>query len=272
MILLKTDPHSGILYRQWQAGSSKAVFLLVHGLGGHSARWEFFSEYFLRQGFSSYAIELKGFGETKDVRGHVSSFNVYYDDLRVLIAIIKKENPGKKIFLVGESMGGLIAFIFAAKEPQLLSGAVCLVPAFGSAMKFPAYYYPQILGSLLYNSKKQFKMPFNAQMCTKDAQYQKVMDANPAEHRFATSSLLINILIEQIRALILKNKQTIPLLFMTSGKDYLVDEDLVRKVFRSMKARDKEIIEYPELLHALSIELERQKVFDDILNWINKRA
>jgi alpha-beta hydrolase superfamily lysophospholipase len=271
MIPLKTDPQSGILYRQWQAGSPRAVFLLIHGMGGHSARWEFFTEYFLRQDFSSYAIELKGFGETRDIKGHVSSFNVYYNDLRALSAIINKENPGKKIFLVGESMGGLIAFVFALKEPHLLNGVVCMVPAFGSAMKIPWYYYFQLVASLFYNRRKQFKMPFNAAMCTKDTQYQKVMDANPAEHRFATTSLLISIIIEQIRAMTLKNKLKIPVLFMAAGKDYLVDEKLVRKVFYSMKVKDKEIVEYPELLHALPIELERQKVFDDVLTWVNKK-
>ena len=271
MIPIKADPESGILYRQWQVDSPRAVFLLVHGMGGHSARWGFFTDYFKEKNFSLYAIELKGFGETKELKGHIDSFNVYYNDLRALSAIIKKENPGKKIILVGESMGGLIAFVFALKEPRILSGAVCMVPAFGSAMKFSALTYLQIFASLLYDQRKQFKMPFDAKMCTKDTEYQKVMDANPAEHRFATSGLLIGILIEQLRAMARKNDLKVPVLFMASGKDYLVDENLVRKVFGGMKAEDKEIIEYPELLHSLSIELERQKVFDDVLNWVNKK-
>jgi alpha-beta hydrolase superfamily lysophospholipase len=30
-----------IMYRRWNVPSSKAVLLLVHGLGAHSARWDF---------------------------------------------------------------------------------------------------------------------------------------------------------------------------------------------------------------------------------------
>ena len=34
---------------------------------------------------------------------------------------------------------------------------------------------------------------------------------------------------------------------------------------------DKQLIEYPEMFHALSIDLDREKVFADILNWVERR-
>jgi len=43
------------------------------------------------------------------------------------------------------------------------------------------------------------------------------------------------------------------------------------KVFRGLKTKDKKIIMYPEMYHALSIELAREKVFEDILRWLIKR-
>jgi len=55
-----------ILFRRWNAapGSSattgltspKAVFLLVHGLGAHSARWDFMARDFAGRGYTSYAL------------------------------------------------------------------------------------------------------------------------------------------------------------------------------------------------------------------------
>jgi len=52
-----------LLYRRWDAGpafaSPKAVFVLVHGLGAHSARWEFLAGHFAARGFASSAIELR---------------------------------------------------------------------------------------------------------------------------------------------------------------------------------------------------------------------
>jgi alpha-beta hydrolase superfamily lysophospholipase len=48
-----------IIYKRWVAPSPRAVFLLVHGLGAHAGRWETAAEDFLKNGISSYAVELK---------------------------------------------------------------------------------------------------------------------------------------------------------------------------------------------------------------------
>lgn len=269
---IKTDSATGILYRRWQAASPQAVLLLVHGLGGHSARWDFLAEYFLRHNISSYAIELKGFGETKGLRGHIDSFKIYYNDIRSLHRIIRGDNPDKKVLILGESMGGLMAFIMAITDADLFSGCICLVPAFASVMKFSISEYIKIFSSLAYNPRKQFVMPFTSQMCTQDVEYQKIMDTDTArEHRLATSGLLINIATEQIRALVLKNKLQIPVLFQIAGKDTLVSAQASKNVFRGLTLKEKELIEYPDMLHAISIELNRKTAFDDILKWIQKR-
>lgn len=270
---IRTDPQTGILYRRWQAASPKAVLLLVHGLGGHSARWSFLADYFQQNNISSYGIELKGFGETQGLRGHIDSFKIYYNDVRSLYRIIKNENPDKKVFILGESMGGLMAFLMVITDPNLFSGVICLVPAFASAMKFSILEYVKILSSVLYNRRKQFTVPFTSQMCTQDVEYQKVMDSDTLkEHRLATSGLLFNILIEQVRAQKLKDKLITPVLFQLAGKDVMADARVGRKAFQSLKLKDKTIIEYPDMFHALSIELERKKVFDDTLKWMQTRV
>ena len=40
---------------------------------------------------------------------------------------------------------------------------------------------------------------------------------------------------------------------------------------KKMKDKDKEMIEYPGMYHSLSIDLGREKVFEDILDWILRR-
>lgn len=268
---LNIDEKTGVSYRQWNAPSPKAVFLLVHGLGAHSQRWIFLADFFLKNGYSSYAIELRGFGRTKELKGDVESFNIYLDDIRSLCRIIKEENPDKKVFLIGESMGALIGFLAAAQLPKLWNGAILLSPVFRSRLKMPTLNYLKIFFSLFYNPRKQIHIPFDAKMCTRDVAYQKVMDANPLEHRLATARLLLNIVSSQIRAQSLRSAVYAPILFLISGKDELADAKASQKLFQGLKTEDKEIILYPEMRHALSIELEREKVFKDILGWTERR-
>lgn len=265
---MRTDEKTGIMYRKWEASSPTAVFLLVHGLGAHSARWEFLSEMFLSHNVSSYAIELKGCGETQNLRGHIDSFDIYYNDIHSLRDIIVKENPGKRIFLVGESLGGLISYIDALTNPDLFTGLILLSPAFTNRFKPSVLDYIKIFFPLLYNPKKQHKMPFTSKMCTRDTTYEMAMDADHREHRLATSKFIINLLTAQSKAKTLKDREDMHILFLLSGDDQIVDPEISKKVFEKLTARDKKIIQYPDMYHALSVDLGKERVSENILKWL----
>jgi acylglycerol lipase len=261
-----------ILYRKWETANPRAVLLLVHGLGAHTARWNFLADYFTAKGFASYALELKGFGATPDrPRGHIDSFNIYYADILKLYDIIQKENPSRKVYLLAESLGGLIAFMLACQYPDKFAGQILISPAFQNGMRFKFSAYLTLISQIFVNPKKTVEMPFTSAMCTRDLAYQKVMDNNPDESRVASLKMLINILFAQLAALKLAKTLRIPSLFLIAGKDYLINEQAARHVFDGLKLQDKAKIEYPEMLHALSIDLGREQVFADILNWLGKR-
>jgi alpha-beta hydrolase superfamily lysophospholipase len=67
------------------------------------------------------------------------------------------------------------------------------------------------------------------------------------------------------------NQLKTPVLFLLAGKDLLVDPRESESVFKKLKIKDKTLIKYPEMLHALSIDLGREKVFEDIFSWLTKR-
>jgi len=266
--LIGTD----IRYRKWDSAGNKAVLLLVHGLGAHSARWDFAGEYFSQKGFPCYAIELKGFGQTPErPRGHIDSFNIYYQDILKLRSIIEKEHQGKTVFLFAESMGGLISFMLMSQAQSRFSGQILISPAFKNGMTFSLLSYIKLVFFLIFNRKGTIEMPFTSAMCTRDESYQKVMNNNPDEVRVASAKLLIEVLFAQLKAKKAADKINKPSLFLLSGKDYLVDEVFGAKMIAGFKFGDKTVIKYPEMLHALSIELDREKVFSDILTWLGTR-
>jgi alpha-beta hydrolase superfamily lysophospholipase len=263
----KTD----IIYTVHDAAGSKAVFLLVHGLGASVNRWEALSNYFAKAGFSSYALELKGFGRTKGEQGYIDSFNTYIKDILHLARIISKDHPGKKIFLLGESMGALIAFLTAIEHPAPFSGLVLISPAFTSKLKFKAIDYLAIAVSLLYNPKRRFRIPFNSKMCTRDAEYQRKLDSDASEHRIATARLLCEIIFAQVKSRMEKKKLKMPALFLVAESDKLVKPSDTKKIFKTLNIDDKKLIAYRGMRHALSIDIGKEKVFDDILSWTSGR-
>jgi len=239
-------------------------------MGAHSGRWEFLANFFLRENISSYAIELRGFGETSGLRGYVDSFNTYLSDIRRLRDIIAGEHPGKKIFIVGESLGGLIAFHAAATMGGFFSGLVAISPAFKGKLKFDVLEYLDIFSSAIFNSRKQFRMRFTASMCTRDFYYQRLLDMDRREHKLATARLLFETALAQIKSPILRNKLKIPTLFLLSGNDSLVDMKASERIFENLKVKNKKIIAYPDMQHALSVETGKEKVFRDMLGWLEE--
>lgn len=271
MISLKEDELTGLTYRQWASPGAKAAILLIHGLGAHSGRWEFLARFLIERGISSYAIELRGFGGTKGLKGHVDSFDIYFNDILRLRDIIKKENAGKKVFLAGESMGAVIAILAASQAPEAYEGLICLSPAIVSRLPFSFLDYIRIILLLIFNPKKQLDMPFSSVQITHDTEYQKVMDSSPLEHRLATPRMLSNIAVSQLRLGFLKNKLHIPSLFLIAADDKLVDKRASKFFFKSLTAEDKELIEYPGMYHSLSVEFGKEKVFEDMFKWMAKR-
>jgi len=270
--MIREDAKTGIIYRKWAAASPKAALLLVHGLGTYGDSWKFAGDFFLKRNISSYAVDLRGFGKTRGLRGHVDSFDIYYDDIKALREIIVRENGPVKIFLTGQSMGGVIVFAASALNPHLFDGTICLAPAFTAKLPFSAVEYADIFASFFYNGKKNFNLPFSAEMCTRDTEHQRAMNSDDLEIRFATSRLLVSIFLAGLRGRFLKNKIDGPVLFLLAGEDALVSSRACRKVFKGLRTKDKTLIEYPGMHHALNVELDRDKVFADIFKWVRDRS
>jgi alpha-beta hydrolase superfamily lysophospholipase len=244
---------------------------MVHGLGGHSNNWEFVAKYLMERGITSYSIELKGFGQTEGLRGHIDSLNTYINDVRRLYNIIGRENRRLAVFIAGESMGAMIGFLTVIKKPRLFRGLICISPGFKSSLKFSLLQYLDMISARFYNPRKQFRMPFTNEMCTRDPECLKTMDSDALEHKWATPKLLQSILLGQVSSRMLKHRVRTDTLFLLAGADTFVSSEASKKIFKGIRFEHKHIIEYPQMRHSLTMELGREKVFEDILKWIERR-
>ena len=252
---------SGISYKVWAFPSPKAKLVLIHGLGASPSWWESFASESLKNGLSSYAIDL---------REH-RSFAEFFDVVNNLLIKIREDNPGKKIFAVGESLGALIILSMAGRDQALFNGLVCISPAFNSKAPLKSKDYFRIFSPLFYDRNKRCTLPVSSDMCTRDPAYLKMIEATYDKDVMSTSQVLFDIFITQLRMRLLRMRIDSPLLFLVAGHDLLVYSDASVKVFDRLKCKDKTLIKYPEMYHSLSIELGKEKVFQNIWSWIDER-
>jgi len=263
------DPE--IDYKFWKSPSSKAVFLLVHGLGAHAKRWEAMAEFFRQKGINSYAVELGDIDRPDSPAYRRDHFRAYYAKILDLYEIISADEPGKKVFLAGESLGGLISFLFASSRPDLISGLILISPAFETRYKPGLVEGIKMFAPLFYNPGKQFDLPFNASMCTRDPHYLNELEDDPEAARSLSSRLILEIFRSEASAVRGADKLNDPVIFLIAGDDKLVDPEAAKKIFNRIKTKDKKLIEFPGMYHSLSIELGREKVFETLWEWVEKR-
>lgn len=108
----------------------KAVVQISHGMVEHIDRYEDFMRYLAGRGYAVYAhnhLGHKGSVHNDRQLGYFAPENGYkyvLADLLHTAKMAKKENPGKKLFLLGHSMGSFFARVFAAAYPDALDGLI----------------------------------------------------------------------------------------------------------------------------------------------------
>lgn len=268
---LQSDTVRNLLFRVWPAEKTRAVILLVHGLGSHSGRWDYLAAFLQGHGMTCYAIELNGFGQTDVLKGHADSFEEYYEALRRLSEIAREKYPTASQFIAGESMGGLIGYLHVKSLPGAFQGLICIAPAFQSTLRFSIGRYLHIFFSLAFNKRKQFLMPFSGQACTRDPAYQDIIKRDLEHNSYATAALLFTVLKAQLYIVWQQRAMDLPILFIVPEADPVVDNTVTRRVFQRLRCADKTLLSYPGMLHVPCVDIGKEKVFGDIARWITQR-
>ena len=261
---------NGIYFRKWAAAKAKAVVLSVHGMGAQSERSEDLARFLKTKKISTYAIQLRGYGELAQKPGYVKSMKVYHEDIAILKEIIKSENKGKPIFILGESMGGVISHITVMDYDKDYAGLIEVVPVYMDNMKISLMQKVAIATAGLFNPEKPILMPFKTEELSRDKAVVKKLNNDKREIKIASAGLLLKFLLSQLRALSNPKGIKIPVLFLLAGKDMLGDTKFTINFFNRLNA-DKEMIVYQDSYHSLTIEKNRKEVFKDIHAWIEKK-
>jgi alpha-beta hydrolase superfamily lysophospholipase len=128
-----------LAYRAWPLDGATVTFAVAHGLGEHSGRYERFAEGMAKHGMATYAIDLRGHGESGGQRGHVNSWSQWVDDTAAFVDHVESAALGEVIPL-GHSFGG-VAMLSTVRSGRLPHAKrfVLSSPALKLKVKVPAW-------------------------------------------------------------------------------------------------------------------------------------
>lgn len=262
-----------IYYQAWLPDKPpKAIVQVVHGFAEHSGRYMNIVNQLVPLGYAIYADDHRGHGKSEGVINYVDSFDQFVEDEKKLYDIIKENHPKLPIFLLGHSMGSLIALLFTKKYENLLKGLILsgtglsLVGKISSLLRFMI----KIASKIAPKSKINQKLDPN--MLTHDPEVVKAYIKDPLVHYKIITAKLGYELLNNARAVsTFVGTFKVPLLIQCGSEDQLVkgSEAELKSAF---KMSDQEIHFYEGLYHEVynETENERKKVLKDLSNWLEK--
>ena len=115
----------GVTHYQWSGPAEGPVILCIHGLTTPSFVWQGLRPALERQGFRVLTYDLYGRGYSDRPKGVQEP--AFF--LRQLNDLLASQQVRTDITVIGYSMGGAIAALFAADRPQDIRRLVLLAPA-----------------------------------------------------------------------------------------------------------------------------------------------
>ncbi len=262
-----------IFYRTISPGQNAlAAVVIVHGMGEHSGRYINFATYLASEGYHVVMPDLRGFGLSGGARGCVGSFEDYFGDLDAALSVVRQEFSHTKIFLMGHSFGGLVAFHYAVSRPETqFSGLILSSPNFGISIKVPAWRHnlALLIARLLPNLTQANRV--NPNYLSHDKKSVIKYRTDPLVHSMISAGLYRH-LTHQMQASVMAAKQLrMPCLFMQAGDERIVSRPATERVFDAVLAPDKTLETYEGYYHEILNEQNSGVVFERVLSWLDQQ-
>jgi len=272
MLVLNSGAAAGssLHYKFWPtAADPKAVVLLAHGYAEHLGRYEHVAAALTKSGYAVFAVDHWGHGKSDGERGFVPAFSVYLDGLDALLAAAKSAFPSCRRFLVGHSMGGLVAANYLIARQSAFAGAV-LSGASIKAVEEPSaavLFIGRILSKL---APKAGLIGLDANLVSRDPAVVADYVADPLVY---TGKISARLGAEMIDAM--KNAEekaptlTLPLLFMHGGADGLTAPEGSKILHERAASRDKTLKIYDGFYHEIFNDPGKEGVIADMIAWLD---
>ncbi|RZF26407.1 alpha/beta hydrolase [Paraburkholderia sp. UYCP14C] len=262
------------LYRWRPSGPLRATVALLHGLAEHAGRYAAIAGRLNAAGIELVAIDLRGHGHAPGKRAYLKRFDDYLLDAQALLdAAAQSCAP---LFLMGHSMGGAVAALYAIERldasGRRLAGLILSSPALAPGRDVPKWMLAlsQVI-SRVYPSFPAMKI--DPALLSR---LQPVVNANindPLVHhdaicaRTGAELLLAMARIERGRA-----ELRMPLLVFHGTEDKLTEPDGSRAFGAHAGSPDKTLTLYDGSYHETMNDLDRDRVIDALIEWIERRA
>ena len=275
----KDDHGVEIMFYEWPVAEPKAIIQIAHGLGEHARRYDLMATALNRAGFSVYADDHRGHGQTglkqlenKQIKklGNLGPGGMLatYKQVADFSKLIKSENPNRPLVLLGHSWGSFIAQKLINQNSDIYDAVVLS----GSALVMPGY-----IATGDFN-KVWRKLPGSTgyEWLSRDTEIQNKFVEDPLTFLAAAMQVLgVKNALQMFGKPSKDVRKDLPILVQVGQADPIGGEysnkALVESYRKNAGTEDIELFVYHDCRHEIYNELNKDAIIDDLVTWINNR-
>lgn len=277
----------------------EATLLVVHGMAEHSGRYSDFAQFLADNGIAVATYDQLGHGKTVKSESEFGFFGedhpvqALLKDVIIMADSLKARHPDVPHFIMGHSMGSFIVRTVMKHHAHNFAGAILMGSADADplvkvtlpiskllakvAPKKPNALFANTMSKIL-NSKLDNRISTSQfAWLTENQASIEAYEADPlAGFDFTNNGFLT--LFSLMGSGLNKNwastiNKDFPMLFVSGQNDPIGDMSKgIHKVVKRLHEQDFTEVDsklYPNMRHEPLHELEKQSVYEDILDWMN---
>jgi acylglycerol lipase len=258
------------IQRWLPTGRPKAVFLALHGMNDYANAFALPGEWWAERGIATYAYDQRGFGRTPNP-GMWAGTATLDGDFDALVKLLRGRYPKVPLFVLGESMGGAVAMTaLAAPNPPKVDGIILAAPA--------------VWGRATMDFGKRMALWLAAHTVPWLEVSGRGLDIVPSDNREMLIALSRDPLviketrIDAISGLVdlmdaaladAPHLGSTPLLILYGERDQIIPPDPTHEMIESLpRGGALTVALYPKGYHMLLRDLEAERVWNDVLHWV----
>lgn len=268
------EGHDGLrIYTQrYELENPVAAVVILHGYCEHSARYDHVVEAFNDAGFNCYLLDHRGHGKSEGQRAAVLRFDEYLKDLDIYLETVRKQYANGPMFLLGHSMGGLIATNYMLSRKPELDGVVLSSPYLGLKVDLPVW--KDKLGKIVskFLPSVSLKSDLDPHLLTHDDAIVQEYVSDPAVPKIANARWFTESNAAQDYIMDHANEWAWNSLFMHGGDDRIADPQATRNFYEKITNKEKvKLVIHEGLYHEIFNEIDRKKIINMTIEWLKSQ-
>ncbi|MEW5944947.1 MAG: alpha/beta fold hydrolase [bacterium] len=264
-----------LFYQFWlPPGEPDRVVLCLHGMAGHGHYYSLAADHLVPDGAAVYCPDYRGHGLSEGARGDLDVAR-NLSDASEFLSLLRTRHPRAPVFLLGESLGAIIAINYAARFPEGLAGIILLAPPLrtrfipGAREILLLPYY--VLSLLIRPREPSIFVTGREHHGIKNPDHVTYDRTDPLKPKRIPPHFLTELRrLMAFGRIAAPSRIALPVIVFQGLKDYAVDPRGTAAFFDRLAAQDKTLKTYPDGFHAMFTDPSCADLLPTIVAWTKK--